>query len=398
MSTELTPPETVLADAKAILAALVRFDTTSRNSNLALVEWVEVYLSRFGVASQRIYDPTGQKANLLATIGPVDVAGYVLSGHTDVVPVDGQDWTSDPFMLTERDGRLYGRGACDMKGFLAACLAQVPGMVAKPLDRPIHLAFSYDEEVGCIGVRSMIAELAGRQVQPLACFVGEPTSMNVVVGHKGKRSQRVVVTGRACHSSLAPKGVNAVHAASRIVARIADLADALAAHGPRDAMFDVAHSTAHVGAITGGTALNIVSDHAEFIYEIRVVGADDVDALVGHIETYARDTLLPAMRAVAPEADIVFEDLSEFPGLDIAPDHEAVTLAKKLAGKNGHSKVAYGTEAGLFMVRGGIPSVIIGPGDIEQAHKPDEYLAVSELASACAFVGRLVAQARQPVA
>ena len=240
----------------------------------------------------------------------------------------------------------------------------------------------------------MITELAGRPVTPLACFVGEPTSMNVVIGHKGKRSQRVIVKGRACHSSLAPKGVNAVHAAARLVAKIADVADELAAHGPQDPLFDVAHSTAHVGAIKGGTALNIVADHAEFIYEIRVVGADDVDALVGRIEAYARDILLPAMQKIAPEADIVFEEISEFPGLDIAPDHAAVTLAKQLAGRNGHAKVAYGTEAGLFMVRGGIPSVIIGPGDIEQAHKPDEFLAVSELEAACSFVGRLVAVAR----
>lgn len=394
MSTALAAQNPLLHDAKSILASLVSFDTTSRLSNLALIGWVEEYLARHGVASHRIPDPSGQKANLLACIGPQGVPGYVLSGHTDVVPVDGQDWASDPFTLTERAGKLYGRGACDMKGFLAACLAQVPAMVSTPLARPIYLAFSYDEEVGCIGVRSMIAELAGQTAPPLACFVGEPTSMNVVIGHKGKRSQRVVVTGLACHSSLAPKGVNAVHAAARIVARIADLADALAAKGRRDPMFDVAHSTAHVGAIKGGTALNIVSDHAEFIYEIRVVGDDDVDALVREIESYARDQLLPAMRAVSPDANIVFEDLSEFPGLDIAPDHEAVTLAKKLAGKNGHSKVAYGTEAGLFMVRGGIPSVIIGPGDIEQAHKPDEFLAVSELNAACDFVGRLVEMAR----
>ncbi len=394
MSTDLAAHPAVLADAKAILADLVRFDTTSRNSNLALIDWVEAYLARFGLKGQRLYDATGQKANLLVAIGPQDQPGYVLSGHTDVVPVDGQDWTSDPFTLTERDGRLYGRGACDMKGFLAACLAQIPAMVAAPLACPIYLAFSYDEEVGCIGVRSMIAELAARNGPPRACFVGEPTSMNVVIGHKGKRSQRVIVKGLACHSSLAPKGVNAVHAASRIVAKIADLADELAARGPQDSLFDVAHSTAHVGAIKGGTALNIVSDHAEFIYEIRVVGGDDVDALVGQIEAYARDKLLPKMQQVSPDAAIIFEDLSEFPGLDIQPDHEAVTLAKKLAGRNGHSKVAYGTEAGLFMVRGGIPSVIIGPGDIEQAHKPDEYLAVSELAAACTFVGRLVEAAR----
>lgn len=394
MSTDLAVSSPIVAEAKAILAALVGFDTTSRHSNLALIDWVETYLARFGVKGQRLFDATGQKANLLATVGPADQPGYVLSGHTDVVPVDGQDWTSDPFILREHDGRLYGRGACDMKGFLAACLAQVPAMVARPLARPIHLAFSYDEEVGCIGVRSMIAELAGRSIPPLACFVGEPTSMNVVIGHKGKRSQRVIVKGRACHSSLAPKGVNAVHAAARIVAKIADLADELACEGPQDQLFDVPHSTAHVGAIKGGTALNIVADHAEFIYEIRVVGADDVNMLVGRIEAYARDVLLPAMRKIAPEAAIVFEEISEFPGLDISPDHAAVTLAKKLASRNGHTKVAYGTEAGLFMVRGGIPSVIIGPGDIEQAHKPDEFLAVSELASACSFVGRLVDIAR----
>lgn len=396
MSTVLAARSDVLSDAKAVLAVLVGFDTTSRNSNLGLVDWVEAYLARFGLKGTRILDSSGQKANLLVSIGPADRPGFVLSGHTDVVPVDGQHWASDPFTLIERDGRLYGRGACDMKGFLAACLAQVPAMVAEPLAHPIHLAFSYDEEVGCIGVRSMIAELQERPVKQLACFVGEPTSMQIVVGHKGKRSLKVIVKGRACHSSLAPKGVNAVHQAARLVARIADLADELAQIGPRDPLFDVAHSTAHVGAIQGGTALNIVADHAEFIFEIRVVGGDDVNALVARVEDYARDTLVPAMRAVAPEADIIFEDITEFPGLDIAPDHAAVTLAKTLAGRNAHSKVAFGTEAGLFMEWGGIPAVIVGPGDIAQAHKPDEYLAISELASACDFIGKLVRHARGP--
>lgn len=396
MSAVLVTRADVLSDAKAILAALVGFDTTSRHSNLALIEWIEIYLARFGVKGMRIPDASGEKANLLVSIGPADRPGFVLSGHTDVVPVDGQQWASDPFTLVERDGRLFGRGACDMKGFLAVCLAHVPAMVAQPLARPIHLAFSYDEEVGCIGVRSMIAELQARPVKQLACFVGEPTSMQIVVGHKGKRSLKVIVKGRSCHSSLAPKGVNAVHQAARLVARIADLADELAYQGPRDPLFDVAHSTAHVGAIKGGTALNIVADHAEFIFEIRVVGEDDVDVLVERIKDYALNSLLPAMRAVAPEADIVFEDTTEFPGLDIPPHHEIVTLAKTLAGRNDHSKVAYGTEAGLFMVRGGIPSVIIGPGDIEQAHKPDEYIAVSELDAACTFVGRIVARASTP--
>ncbi len=383
-----------LSSAKSILSKLVSFDTTSRNSNLALIAWVEDHLTAAGVESMRIPSPDGKKANLFATIGPADVPGYILSGHTDVVPVDGQVWASDPFVMTERDGRLYGRGTCDMKGFLAACLAQLPAMTAQPLVRPVHLAFSYDEEVGCIGVRSIIADLSGRAVKPLACFVGEPTGMNVAVGHKGKRSIRTVVTGFSCHSSLAPQGVNAVQYAARLVTKIADLADRLAASGPRDALYDVAHSTAHVGAFNGGTALNIVSDRAEFIWEVRVVGADDVDALVGEIESYARDVLEPAMKAIHPDAGFAFSEISGFPGLDIAPDHEAVTLAKRLARKNEHSKVAYGTEAGLFMVTGGIPSVIVGPGDIDKAHKPDEFLEIAQLAEACDFVGRLVEDCR----
>ena len=384
----------VVSAAKSILSELVAFDTTSRNSNLALVARVEALLTSQGVDCIRIPSPDGNKANLLATIGPADVPGYVLSGHTDVVPVDGQDWSTDPFTLVEKDGRLYGRGTCDMKGYLAACLAQVPAMLAAPLARPIRLAFSYDEEVGCIGVRPMIADLASRPVKQIACFVGEPTSMGVVIGHKGKRSIRTVVTGRASHSALAPSGVNAVQAAARIVAKIADMADRFAAQGPRDGLYDVPFSTAHVGALQGGTALNIVPDRAEFLWEVRVVGEDDVDAAVAEITTYAAAVLEPAMRAVAPEAKIEFFDISGFPGLDIAPEHEATVLAKRLARRNDHSKVAYGTEAGLFMVHGGIPSVIIGPGDIAQAHKPDEYLEVAQLAEACAFVGRLVEECR----
>jgi acetylornithine deacetylase len=247
-----------LPKATEILEALVAFDTTSRNSNLDLLAWIEAHLDRFGVAHERIVDPTGAKANLWATIGPAGTPGYVLSGHTDVVPVDGQTWSSDPFRLTARGGRLYGRGSADMKGFLACCLAAVPDMVAEGLAAPIHFSFSHDEEVGCVGVRSLIERLRAMPVKPAACFVGEPTGMDVVVGHKGKRSFRVDVRGRTCHSSLAPEGVNAVEYAARLIVNIRDMADRLARDGARDPLYDVPYTTTHTGVVAGGTALNIV--------------------------------------------------------------------------------------------------------------------------------------------
>lgn len=371
-----------------ILARLVSFDTTSRNSNLPLVAWVEAYLAEHGVASLRIPDETGTKANLFATLGPSDVPGYVLSGHTDVVPVDGQDWSSDPFVLTERDGRYYGRGACDMKGFLAVCLAAVPAMTRADLKRPIHLAFSYDEEVGCLGVRSMIRHLAESPAPPLACFVGEPTEMLPVIGHKAKRSLKVTVTGRACHSSLAPHGVNAVEYAARLVVKIREVGRRLAA-GPTDALYDVPVSTAHVGSIHGGTVLNIVPDRCEFAFEFRALPEADVDALVAEVEAFARAELEPEMRAVAEEAGIAIELTSGFPGLATAEDADVTRLAKRLAGRNDHGKVAYGTEAGLFQAAG-IPTVVIGPASIGEAHKPDEFIAATEIAACERFVAKVI--------
>lgn len=372
-----------------ILAALVGFDTTSRNSNLALIDWVEAYLTQHGVASRRIPDATGRKANLWATIGPSDVPGYILSGHTDVVPVDDQDWATDPFVLTEREGRVYGRGTTDMKGFLAACLAQVPAMTARPLRTPIHLAFSYDEEVGCLGVRDLLSWLSGG-VRPLACFVGEPTSMRVVVAHKGKRSMRVTVRGRTCHSSLAPVGVNAVEYAALLVAHIRATGVQLATAGARDPLYDIPHTTAHVGTFHGGTVLNIVPDRCVFDYEFRAISSDDPDALLAQIEHYARTVLEPDMQRIAPEAGIDFSFLSGFPGLDTPPEAPIVGLAKHLAGRNDHAKVAYGTEAGLFAGMAGVPTVVVGPGDIEQAHKANEFIAVEQLDRCVGFVARLV--------
>jgi acetylornithine deacetylase len=372
-----------------ILAALVSFDTTSRNSNLPLVDWVERYLAAHGVAVERVYDASGEKANLWATIGPTDRPGFILSGHTDVVPVDGQEWSSDPFALVERDGRLYGRGTCDMKGFLACCLAAVPTMRAAPLQKPIHLAFSYDEEVGCVGVRGLIARLADGDVQPEACFVGEPTSMQVVTAHKGKRSFEAIVTGRSCHSSLAPEGVNAVDYAAMLALEVRRMGDDFLRHGARDELFTVPVSTAHTGILEGGTALNIVPDRARLLFEFRLLPGDDPDAAEAAIRRHARDVLEPAMRAVAPEAGIDIRRISEFPGLDTAADAPVTQLARRLAGRNDHGKVAYGTEAGLF-AEIGIPAVVVGPGDIAQAHRPDEFIEAAELDRCVTFIDRLV--------
>jgi acetylornithine deacetylase len=374
-----------------ILEALVGFDTTSRNSNLPLIGWIESYLDRHGVTHERIPDPTATKSNVWATIGPADKPGYILSGHTDTVPVDGQAWSSDPFRLARRDGKLFARGATDMKGFLACCLAAGPDMTARALARPIHLAISYDEEVGCVGVRHMIARLKSAAVQPAGCFVGEPTRMGVVIGHKGKRSLRVTVRGQTCHSSLAPQGVNAVEYAARLIVKIRDMAERFAREGARDPLYDVPFTTGHTGVVNGGTALNIVPDLCWFEFEFRTIAADDAGALIDEVADYARKELEPAMKAIAPQAGITFEEKSEFPGLETPASAELVGFTKELMGARDHAKVAYGTEAGLFAAAG-IPSVVIGPGSIDQAHKADEFVAESELAKCGAFIDRLLAR------
>src|SRR5882724_13325484 len=375
--------------AKDILSALVGFDTVSRNSNLELIAWVEKYLDSLGVSHQRFYDETGQKSNLWAVIGPKDVPGYVLSGHTDVVPVDDQKWTDSPFKLTERDGKLYGRGSTDMKGYVACCLAAVPDMLKANLKKPLHLAFSYDEEVGCWGVRGMIAKIPERPARPIACFVGEPTLMDVVIGHKGKRSFKVTVHGHTCHSSLAPLGVNAVEYAARVIAKIRDIADRMAKSGTRDELYDIPFTTGHTGYLHGGTALNIVPDIATFEFEFRVLSVDKSDTLAKEVIDYAKNVLEPEMKAVAPEAGFEFQDRGEFAGLDTAPEAEVTVLAKQLSGRNGHSKVAYGTEGGLFALAG-IPTVVCGPGNIDQAHKADEFIRITELEKCGNFIDRLI--------
>lgn len=376
--------------AADILKVLVGFNTVSDRSNLPLIEWVEDYLSEHGVTSQRIYDETGQKANLIATIGPADVPGIVLSGHVDVVPVEGQPWSTDPFEATVIDGKMYGRGTSDMKGFDACVLAGVPQMVAADLKMPLHICLSYDEEVGCIGVRSAITEIATWPVRPRACIVGEPTSMEVVTGHKSKHSVRVTVRGKAGHSSLAPDFVNAVEYAARLVVHISDKGRTLATEGARDPLYDCTHSTAHVGLINGGTQLNIVPEFAQFDFEFRTIAEDDPAALVEEVIAHAKAELIPQMQAINPDTGIDFEHLTDVDGLHTPEDAEVVTLVKSLAKRNDHSKVAYGTEGGLFQSMADIPTVVIGPGSIDRAHKADEYITLDELSAGSGFIDRLI--------
>ena len=375
-------------NSRDILAGLVAFDTTSRNSNLQLIGYVENYLAGHGVESRLVYDETGEKANLWASVGPADQPGIILSGHTDTVPVDGENWASNPFDLTSKDGRLYGRGSCDMKGYLACVLAAIPNLVARELKRPVHLAFSYDEEIGCVGVIGLIEMLQAEPVRPAFCIVGEPTSMEVMIGHKAKRSMRVTVRGRSCHSSLAPQGVNAVDYAALMIVRMRKIAARLAASSGRDADYDVPHTTAHTGTVSGGTALNIVPDLCTFTCEFRVLPGEDPDQLVTELSAYGR-ALEAEMKAIAPEAAIDIEMSAQFPGLDTAPDAEIAVLARRFAGSNHHGKVAFGTEGGRFSQVLDIPTIVCGPGSIAQAHKPDEYIEATQLDACDAFIARL---------
>ena len=379
----------VSAEVRAMIERLIAFDTTSRNSNLDLIHDVRDYLKDLGVESHLTFDDDKRKANLYATLGPTDRGGIALSGHTDVVPVDGQEWSSDPWTAIERDGRLHGRGSCDMKGFIAIVLAHAPRFLERNIETPIHICLSFDEEVGCLGAPKLIAWLNRQPVKPRACIVGEPTDMKVIVGHKGKLSCTGRVRGLECHSSLAPQGVNAIQAAARAIAKLADMAAAKAEEGPFDEDYDVPHSTVHCGTIQGGSALNIVPLDCRFEFEFRCLPSDDPGALLAELQDYVREEVEPAMKAIAPESGFTWTENSFIPGLDLALDSEVVDLAKALTGANDTGKVAFGTEAGLFD-KGGIPTVICGPGSIEQAHKPDEFVSLEQLALCERFMTRLL--------
>jgi len=369
---------------------LITFDTTSRNSNMELIDFVQGYLGDLGVESSLVHDETGEKANLYATLGPRDKGGIMLSGHTDVVPVDGQDWQTDPFEIAEGDGKLYGRGTCDMKSFIAIALAWAPKFLARGLETPIHYALSYDEEIGCIGARGLVDLINGLQVRPQMCIVGEPTDMQVAIGHKGKKSYLARVRGLEAHSSLAPDGVNAVEYAAEAIATLKGMARRLQAEGARDELYDIEHTTVHTGTIHGGTALNIVPKDCEFRFEFRHIAEDDPADLYREIETYIRDELEPAMKAIDPETGFTIEELTDIPGLDIDPGEEVVTFTKTLAGRNDHAKVAFGTEAGLFHQRAEVPTVVCGPGSVAQAHKPNEFVSLDQIAKCEAFMDRLM--------
>lgn len=380
---------TGLEDCIAVIGDLIAYPTVSRDSNSELLAYVETLLARNGIGCDIIWNEDRTKGNLWATIGPADRRGVILSGHSDVVPVDDQAWTSDPFAVRRADGRLYGRGTCDMKGFIGIVLAAVPGLVARDLKVPVHIAISYDEELGCTGVTSLIDRLAEMPVKPALCIVGEPTSMQVIVGHKGGGMYRVAVTGTSAHSSLAPTAVNAIEYAAELIAFVKSLSGEQAHHGPHDHAYDVTHTTLSVTTISGGTAMNIIPNRCEFAFDIRSLPEVDARALVERIRAHARDVLLPRMRAVAPEADISVEPAVEFVGLSTDAEHPAVTFVKQLVGRNDHAKVAYGTEAGLFSTRAGVASVVCGPGAIAQAHKPDEFIDVDQVDRCRAMIDRL---------
>lgn len=369
-----------------LIRSLVGFNTVSRNANRDLIDFIRTYLAGLGVDSQIITGTEAGKANLLATVGPTDRPGIVLSGHTDVVPVDGEKWSSDPFAAEVRDGRLYGRGSADMKGFLGIVLAHVPRFLAADLKTPIHLAFSFDEEVGCIGVRPMLDVINRMPVKPAMCVIGEPTRMQVMTGHKGKKSVHVAVRGHECHSSRAPTGVNAVEYAAELIAFIKGVARRLEREGARDAAYDVPHTTAHVGRVAGGTALNIVPRDCWFDFEFRVLPANDPEALLAEVRAYAEKTLEPMMKAIDPETGFHWSEIAAFPGLDTPEDALVVRLATRFADNRKTGRVAFGTEGGLFAARAGISTVICGPGDIDQAHKPDEFITLDQIAKGEAFM------------
>jgi acetylornithine deacetylase len=371
-----------------LLERLVSYDTTSRNSNLGLIGFIRGYLDDLGVSYRVSTDASGQKANLHAVIGPREAGGLALSGHVDTVPVDGQAWTGDPFTLRRRDGKLFARGSCDMKGFVAACLAAVPAFQARPLVRPLHLFISYDEGVGCDGVRRLIEDLGKSGLKPDLCVVGEPSGMKPILAHKGKLDLHITVRGLTGHSSQPSKGVNAVQAAGEAIAWIAREGRRLAAEGPFEEGFDPPHTTVHVGTVAGGTILNIIPDHAAFTMEWRPVPADSPYRHTERMQTWIAETIEPAMKAVDPASGFNYDVVLEMPGMALPPDHALATVVKQIAGSNSAGKVSYGTEGGFFQ-NAGIPTIICGPGDIAQAHQPDEWIAESELDSCDRFIRHL---------
>jgi acetylornithine deacetylase len=379
-------------ESRAMIERLIAFNTVSRDSNMGLIEWVRDYLHGHGAKTRLTHDATGKKANLFATLGESGKPGLILSGHTDVVPVDGQNWDSDPFVATERDGKLYARGSADMKGFIGIILAQAPKFVealnASRLDAPLHYALSYDEEVGCLGVRGLIRDLEENNIRPAGCVVGEPTSMQPIIAHKGTHRFRCSVHGREAHSSYVTYGVNAIEYAAKLIVFIRQIADRLAQSETRDYGFTVPYSTLSTGVIQGGIAANVVPKDCNFQLDLRTLPQASPQALYEEIRVYA-EVLAREMQATDPASGIDLKWVSQTVGLAASETDKIVQWAMQLSRNPSVGKVSYGTEAGLFQ-KMGVPSVICGPGDIAEAHRPNEFVSLEQLGQCEAFVQRIL--------
>lgn len=372
-----------------ILDRLIAFPTVSRDSNLALIAYVQDLLAKVGVDSRVVHNEEGTKANLHAVVGPAVGQGVMLSGHSDVVPVEGQDWSSDPFVLTARGERLLGRGTADMKGFIACALAVAEEAASRRLSRPLHLAFSYDEEIGCVGVRRLLDTMTGMTDLPAMCIIGEPTCMETVTAHKGKVAGRVTCRGYECHSSHAPEGLNAIYLAHDMVGTFREMQDELEGVGHRDAAYSVPFTTVHVGTLKGGTALNIVPGDCTLDFEIRNLPADDPQTLLARLYEQA-ERLTQRSRQRFPDSGVKVEVVNAYPGMETDPQAEVVGFVNSLTGGSELKKIAFGTEGGLFTERLGIPTVVCGPGDIRHAHKPDEFVTRDQLGQCHASLRRLL--------
>lgn len=394
MTMTRTPPD--IAD---ILARLVAFPTLSRQSNLDLLEYVDSLLRPAGVRCERFFSADGTQANLWASLGPEGSGGVVLSGHCDVVPVAGQDWSRDPFTLHLDHGRYFGRGTADMKGFLAVAIQALLRAAERELVQPLHLAISYDEEIGCLGVRGMLEALAARPARPALCIIGEPTGMRIAHGHKGKRALRACCHGQEGHSALAPDALNALHLGAAFVTRLQARQEQLQAQGARDPAYEIPYSTLHVGSMQGGTALNIVPNRCDLEFELRNVTGDDPDAILARIRQDANAIAAP-YRNRFPTARIEIDEVSGYPGLDTPADSPAIEWLRALLGRDDPlTKVSFGTEGGLFQQGLGVPTLVCGPGHMAQGHKPDEFVSVAQLDDCAAFLAALtdaLAQGKGP--
>ncbi len=376
--------------ALALLQDLVAFDTTSRNSNLELIEYIIALLESHHIPFELTHSDDCKKANLFATLGGSTAPGIVLSGHTDVVPVDGQDWSSDPFHAEIRDSKLYGRGVTDMKGFVALCLSRMERILQADLPIPVHFAFSYDEEVGCLGVPKLLDRIKQRAIQPKACIVGEPTNLHPVRAHKGMFFKRCHVHGKSAHSSLVNRGVNAVAAAAKIITKVDQIQQCIRDSGPFDETFDPPYTSLHCGVIHGGTVNNIIPSHCQFDFEVRALPDVEPDKLFAEVQSYIEADILPNMQATDPKTGVEWQNLAEFPSMNTPQDAPIIQMVSEVLDiKTPAGKVSYGTEGGHFQ-KFGIPTVICGPGNIEQAHKPDEYIDLEQIEKGGQFLDDLV--------